>query len=113
MPSLFPSAALRRAAPPLPPARSRVSPQTLQATRVAVQDLLQQTQAFNALPEDKRRELANGLVQIGTYLAEPDGNHHPGLRSFLAGLRTELRRVPTLPHRRGHRIAPGDSDAGR
>ncbi|MBR0692731.1 hypothetical protein [Bradyrhizobium lablabi] len=73
MPSVFPSTALRRAAPQLPPARSRVSPQTLQATRVAVHDLLRQTQAFNALPENKRRELANGLVQIGTYLAEPDG----------------------------------------
>ena len=73
MPSVFPSLALRGSVPPLAPPRPRVSPQALQATRVAVHELLQRTQAFNALPEDKRRELANGLVQIGSYLAEPDG----------------------------------------
>ena len=73
MPSVFPSSAIRGAATPPPLPRPRVSPQTLQATRVAVHELLQRTQAFNGMPENKRRELANGLVQIGSYLAEPDG----------------------------------------
>ncbi|XZG68938.1 hypothetical protein ACTSKR_09750 [Chitinibacteraceae bacterium HSL-7] len=50
-----------------------VSKENLDATRLAVRDLLSKSQAFNALEEDKRRQLANDLVQIGTYLAEPDG----------------------------------------
>ncbi len=72
MPSVFPSSAVRRAAPPLPqkPAASR---ETVDAARQAVRGLLQRSQAFNALPEDKRRQLAHDLVQIGSYLAEPDG----------------------------------------
>jgi hypothetical protein len=72
MPSVFPSSAVRRAAPPLPqkPVASR---ETVDAARQAVRGLLQRSQAFNALPEDKRRQLAHDLVQIGSYLAEPDG----------------------------------------
>ncbi|UXY14508.1 hypothetical protein N8I74_14445 [Chitiniphilus purpureus] len=50
-----------------------VSKENLDATRLAVRDLLSKSQAFNALDEDRRRQLANDLVQIGTYLAEPDG----------------------------------------
>lgn len=62
---------VRRANPP--PA----SRETVDATRQAVRTLLQRSEAFNALDEDKRRKLANDLVQIGTYLAEPDGLRVP------------------------------------
>jgi hypothetical protein len=49
------------------------SRETVDAARRAVHGLLMRSQAFNALPEDKRRQLAHDLVQIGSYLAEPDG----------------------------------------
>jgi hypothetical protein len=72
--SVFPSAAVRRSVLPLSaeprPAASR---ETVDAARHAVRGLLQRSEAFNALPEDKRRQLAHDLVQIGSYLAEPDG----------------------------------------
>jgi hypothetical protein len=70
--SVFPSSAVRRSGAPSgtkPPA----SAETVAAARGAVRTLLQRSQAFNALPEDKRRQLAHDLVQIGSYLAEPDG----------------------------------------
>jgi hypothetical protein len=67
--SVFPSSAQRRPAQ-VAPAASR---ETVDAARQAVRGLLQRSQAFNALPEDKRRQLAHDLVQIGSYLAEPDG----------------------------------------
>jgi hypothetical protein len=49
------------------------NPDTVESARQAVRGLLERSDAFAVLPEDKRRELARGLVQIGTYLAEPDG----------------------------------------
>ena len=68
--SVFPASALSRAPRPAAPAASR---ETVEAARQAVRGLLQRSQAFNALPEDKRRQLAHDLVQIGSYLAEPEG----------------------------------------
>lgn len=65
--SVFPSSAVRRPAPPA------ASPETVTAAREAVRALLQRSQAFNALPETRRRQIAHDLVQIGSYLAEPDG----------------------------------------
>lgn len=56
-----------------PAAPAPVSREAVDATRQAVRQLLQRSEAFNALDEDKRKKLANDLVQIGTYLAEPDG----------------------------------------
>ncbi|WP_349604988.1 hypothetical protein [Cupriavidus sp. DF5525] len=66
--SIFPSGVARPPAARLPASR-----ETVEAARHAVRSLLQRSQAFNALPEDKRRQLAHDLVQIGSYLAEPDG----------------------------------------
>jgi len=71
--SVFPSSAVRRPAPPPPAAKPVASRETVEAARQAVRGLLQRSQAFNALPEEKRRQLAHDLVQIGSYLAEPDG----------------------------------------
>ncbi len=70
--SVFPSSAVRRSAPP-PASKPAASPEGLAAARDAVRALLQRSQAFNAMPEAKRRDLAHHLVQIGSYLAEPDG----------------------------------------
>ncbi|WP_292999379.1 hypothetical protein [Nevskia sp.] len=50
-----------------------VSRETRDAARVAVRDLLERSDAFKQLSPDKRQALAQGLVQIGSYLAEPDG----------------------------------------
>ena len=70
--SVFPSAAVRRAAVP-PASKPPASAETVAAARDAVRALLQRSQAFNAMPETRRRQLAHDLVQIGSYLAEPDG----------------------------------------
>jgi hypothetical protein len=50
-----------------------VSKETLQTSRQVVQDLLQRSPAFNQLDGEKRKQLAHGLVQIASQLAEPGG----------------------------------------
>jgi hypothetical protein len=48
-----------------------VSAETLAAARASVRSLLESAPAYAHLPDDKRKQLANDLVQVGTYLAEP------------------------------------------
>ncbi len=57
----------------MPAAKPTASRETQDAARVAVRDLLERSDAFKQLTPDKRMALAQGLVQIGSYLAEPDG----------------------------------------
>lgn len=57
-----------------------VSRETHDAARQAVRGLLERSEAFAALPDDKRRKLAHDLVEIGSYLAEPDGVRVPPRR---------------------------------
>lgn len=56
---------------PNPPNRPAVSPETLESTRLAVRRLLESSPAYAELSEDKRRQLAQDLVNIGSFLAEP------------------------------------------
>ena len=71
MPAIFPrTATVAPASRSTPPVASR---ETHDAARRAVRDLLERTQAFDKLDPKKREALAQGLVQISTYLAEPDG----------------------------------------
>ncbi|WP_211371923.1 hypothetical protein [Marilutibacter maris] len=49
------------------------SRETTDAVRRKVRQMLEQAQSFQDLAPDKREALAKGLVQIGSYLAEPDG----------------------------------------
>lgn len=72
MSAIFPSAARRFERPTLRQ-RPTASAEALESARHEVRNLLQKSPAFNALPEDKRRQLAHDMVQIGAYLAEPDG----------------------------------------
>jgi hypothetical protein len=65
--SLFPPSARRRA-----PA-AVASRETVDAARQGVRALLESAPAYNALAPEKRVALANALVQISSYLAEPDG----------------------------------------
>lgn len=53
--------------------KPQASSENIQATRQSVRSLLEKSEAFQQLDEPKRKQLANDLVQIGTYLAEPDG----------------------------------------
>lgn len=47
--------------------------ETLDIARQQVRKLLESSDAFNQLSPEKRESLAKGMVQIATYLAEPDG----------------------------------------
>jgi hypothetical protein len=47
------------------------SPDTLEATRTSVRRLLESSPAYAELGEDKRRQLARDLVNVGSFLAEP------------------------------------------
>jgi hypothetical protein len=53
------------------------SRETLDTARTKVRSLLESSQAFDDLSADKREALAKGMVQIATYLAEPDGMRLP------------------------------------
>jgi hypothetical protein len=54
--------------PPAPMSR-----EAHEAARRGVRELLERSEAFRSLDEAKRRELANGLVQIATQLVAPGG----------------------------------------
>ena len=85
VPRRLPPAAARASAPALPrtlaagpgsrrpPVSAAASPEAIGAARGAVKALLERSEAFAALDPVKRRALAHDLVQIGSYLAEPDG----------------------------------------
>ncbi len=78
MSAIFPQSvpAARAAAAPM------ASRETTDTVRRKVRQMLEQAEAFTELPADKREALAKGLVQIGSYLAEPDGIRlAPGQRS--------------------------------
>ena len=73
MSAIFPHRTLAAArAVPAPASR-----ETLDTARTKVRSLLESSQAFDGLPADKREALAKGMVQIATYLAEPDGIRLP------------------------------------
>jgi hypothetical protein len=67
MPSIFPSTAQQAARRPGP------SREALDVSRQKVRRLLESTDSFAQLDPDKREALARGMVQIASYLAEPDG----------------------------------------
>lgn len=74
MSAIFPrSNQMARPAARAASAPSPVSRETHDAARRAVRDLLERSRSFNELAPEKREALAKGLVQIGSYLAEPDG----------------------------------------
>jgi hypothetical protein len=69
----------RRSAPAAvrAPAGPPVSAEALDTTRQEVRRLLERTEAFSQLDPQKREALAKGMVQIASYLAEPDGIRVP------------------------------------
>ncbi|MGL6290935.1 MAG: hypothetical protein ACRC2H_09630 [Silanimonas sp.] len=70
MSALFPETTRRNVAPV-------ASAEAVDAARRSVRELLESSESFGALPPDERREMANNLVKISTYLAEPDGQRVP------------------------------------
>ncbi|MFK7938546.1 MAG: hypothetical protein AB8B82_04145 [Roseovarius sp.] len=60
--------------PPMPaPGAPPPDARTLQVTRSKVRELLDRTDAFQHLPPEDRREIAKNMVEIGSYMADPDG----------------------------------------
>jgi len=55
----------------MPATRPPVSAETLNAARDSVRKLLEGSDAYNQLPEERRKALAHDLVQVGAFLAEP------------------------------------------
>lgn len=53
------------------PSKPPVSAETLKAARESVRTLLESSESYQQLPEDKRKALAHDLVQVGAFLAEP------------------------------------------
>lgn len=108
MSAIFPrTATAAPAARAAPPPASR---ETTEAARVAVRRLLEQTKHFPELPPEKREALAKGLVQISTYLAEPEGmrvNPSPQVRALADG---ELE--PMKEQKFGQGIQAGVQQAG-
>lgn len=86
MSAIFPHRTQAAVRPPSPPA----SRETMDVTRQQVRRLLESTESFSQLSPQKREELAKGMVQIASYLAEPEGirlkpgQHSPQVRA-LAG----------------------------
>ena len=72
MSAIFPKTApaARAMAASAAPTASR---ETTDTVRRKVRQMLEQAESFRELAPDKREALAKGLVQIGSYLAEPDG----------------------------------------
>jgi hypothetical protein len=70
MSAIFPTRSPAVARPSHPPPTSR---ETLDIARQQVRRLLENSGSFNQLAPDKRESLAKGMVQIASYLAEPDG----------------------------------------
>lgn len=65
------------------------SKEALDLVRRNVRDLLLQSPAFRALPSTQQQEIANHTVQIGSYLAEPEGirvNEQPPADPYAVGL---------------------------
>lgn len=69
MSAIFPPRTPTAARPASPP----VSRETLDISRQQVRRLLESSDSFNQLSPEKRETLAKGMVQIASYLAEPDG----------------------------------------
>lgn len=69
MSSIFPN----RTPAPSASGAAQPSRETLDAARQQVRRLLENTDSFNRLSPEKREALAKGMVQIASYLAEPDG----------------------------------------
>lgn len=77
MSTIFPRTAVSAARPPAP----MVSKETHDAARQAVRALLEKTEAFPLLSPEKREALAQGLVQISSFLAEPGQKLKPNQHS--------------------------------
>lgn len=47
--------------------------ETLQVTRAKVREILDRSHAFRQLPPEERRAIAQQMVRVGSYMANPDG----------------------------------------
>lgn len=54
-------------------AAPKVSAETLSLVRSQVKDLLVRSPAYRKLPHDQQMNIAHDMVEVGSYLAEPEG----------------------------------------
>jgi hypothetical protein len=54
-----------------------IDPQTLRNVRAAVRDVLLSSPAYNTLPQEVRRGIAQDMVTVGAYLVDGEGAHPP------------------------------------
>ena len=89
--------------------------ETLDTARMKVRSLLESSQAFDSLTPEKREVLAKGMVQIATYLAEPDGLRLPPEKNSpqVRALAGDSEPLPTAPQPEfGQALRTGVEQAG-
>jgi len=53
----------------------KIDPETLRHVRATVQEILTESPAYRALPEEARKEVANKMVRIGSYIVDGENGH--------------------------------------
>jgi hypothetical protein len=89
------------------------SPETLKAVRPAVRDLLLGVPAFARLAPDEQQKIANTMVRVASYMANPDGVNTEtpdGIRGLVA--RAQAQEDPTEATKRRLSQAPGQVGKG-
>jgi hypothetical protein len=98
----------------------RMDAATLDEVRPVVRDLLLSSEAYRKLPLDEQREIANRMVKVSTYLADPEGltaTPEPKGEQVLArgqadATETARQRAAQDPGFAGEDFVPGAVEAG-
>jgi hypothetical protein len=70
---------------------------TLPIVRTQVKDILTQSRAFNDLPPEKRKELANDMVKVASYIVGGNDGMNVPTAAALAGSAKKGADLPTTP----------------
>src|SRR5262245_17156550 len=92
------------------PSGSNGRPATLAPVRTAVRALLERSHAYRALPLEEQKALANHMVKVGSYLADPGWLDAPAPPAAARALADEANPVDDLKQRLA--AAPGSVSKG-